>query len=50
MIKEQFIKQHLDYAELRWKELELGEQIINLTAEQRKAHNEVRLAKEQLEE
>jgi hypothetical protein len=49
MTKQEFINEHVKYAELRWQEIELGEQLIKLTLEQRRLHNEVRLAKEKLE-
>jgi len=38
MTKEQFLLEYLRLGEAKWEERELGEQLITLTASQRKAH------------
>jgi len=38
--KEQFLLEYLRLGEAKWKERELGEQFIQLTADQRKAHQD----------
>lgn len=50
MTKEEFIAEHLKLAELKWTELELGEQLVKLTVEQKKAHNDVRLQRDRVED
>lgn len=49
MTKEEYLKEYEKLAILKWQEKELGEQLLELTVAQRKAHNETRLQRELVE-